>query len=387
MKRLKSEIPEEDNPLIERKPGGKKTWVLTQPKNAYKELEKIIDYTKASGKQTLKRRIALAFENPKIEFLLNTINGLLSVILVLEYIYQTYDIDLFDNLAWGTVSFIIHLYLLLDFLLRLYSSKYPKDFLTSTNGIVDILSNIPFLIVRVALSNPFHAHSYNLTMRFANLLSILRILKLESYQRFVENEVNKQLVNILLTILTLILFAAGLEQLLQYAQVEYSSDPSYNMIELSHRDYHQFIFNIIVTVSTLGFNNPFTTAISKIFLILLVMTSIFIIPAKSSQLISILSSKSVYARIRYKTAEQTHHIVITGTVGDIAAYDFLHEYFHEDHGSQPRHGIILAPTPPDSLMEANVLRNPEFQRNVIYVQGKQLIKLSENFYRQPPSGS
>jgi hypothetical protein len=62
-------------------------------------------------------------------------------------------------------------------------------------------------------------------------------------------------------------------------------------------------------------------------------------------------------------------VVITGTLSDIAAYDFLHEYFHPDHGAQARHGVLLGNMPPDSFMESAVLKNPEFGRNVIYVQG------------------
>ena len=44
---------------------------------------------------------------------------------------------------------------------------------------------------------------------------------------------------------------------------------------------------------------------------------------------------------RYKLVDKTSHILITGTVNSNAALDFFKEYFHEDHGEQPRQIVIL----------------------------------------------
>lgn len=49
----------------------------------------------------------------------------------------------------------------------------------------------------------------------------------------------------------------------------------------------------------------------------------------------------MYARKIYKIVEDTPHIVIIGTVSTIAAADFFQEFFHEDHGNQPRHACLL----------------------------------------------
>ena len=42
----------------------------------------------------------------------------------------------------------------------------------------------------------------------------------------------------------------------------------------------------------------------------------------------LISSESMYVRRRYKVLQHTSHIIITGTISDIAANDFLSEFFH-----------------------------------------------------------
>ncbi len=46
----------------------------------------------------------------------------------------------------------------------------------------------------------------------------------------------------------------------------------------------------------------------------------------------LISSESMYVRRGYKVVQNTSHIIITGSISDIAANDFLNEFFHEDHG-------------------------------------------------------
>lgn len=104
---------------------------------------------------------------------------------------------------------------------------------------------------------------------------------------------NRQLTNIALVILTLILFAAGVLKILQEYQESLDSD--YDVIYV-YDTYEFYIFAVIISVSTLGFNNFYSGAIIKLFLVFLIFISLATIPAKTSQLISIFSSKSVYAR-------------------------------------------------------------------------------------------
>lgn len=99
--------------------------------------------------------------------------------------------------------------------------------------------------------------------------------------------------------------------------------------------------------------------------------ALVVIPTKTSQLIVLLSSKSMYARRSYKIVQDVPHIVITGSVSTISAADFFQEFFHEDHGDQSRHACILLPHRPDPHME-NLIRIPSIASNVFYIQGDPL---------------
>jgi hypothetical protein len=89
----------------------------------------------------------------------------------------------------------------------------------------------------------------------------------------------------------------------------------------------------MTAVSTVGYENVFTKSETRILIIILLFFAILFVPAKSSKLISLLSSKSYYARRSYKSVENVQHIVVTGIVSATAAEDFFTELFHEDHGS------------------------------------------------------
>ena len=135
-----------------------------------------------------------------------------------------------------------------------------------------------------------------------------------------------------------------------------------------YRPFHFYVYFIMITISSVGYQNPFTTATSRLFIIILISISIIFVPSKSSQLVQILSSKSFYASKRYKSSPETPYIVLTGYITDITAINILTELFHDDHDAVLSHAIILSPHQPDSQMEI-VIRNPAFQSNLIYIQG------------------
>ena len=139
--------------------------------------------------------------------------------------------------------------------------------------------------------------------------------------------------------------------------------------KLAYNPFHYYIYFIMITISTEGYQNFLSSTASKIFIIILICISLLFVPSKSSQLVGILSSKSHYTSKRYKSSPETPHIILTGCINDIVATNLLNELFHHDHGSILSHAIILSPNQPDSQMEV-VFRNPEYQSNLIYIQGK-----------------
>ena len=184
MKKSKGFTSDEDNPLL-LSSRGKKHFNFPSSRSPHEEIDRIIDYSKASSNQSLRRRVGIVFENPKMDFTLKTINGLFSLFLIIMYIYSLYNSKVLDPLWWGVVSFLVHLYLLIEYLARLYGAKDRKKYLFSSDSRIDIISNIPFLIFRIATQNPLYDDYDNFLLKLGNLLSILRLLRLESFQRFI----------------------------------------------------------------------------------------------------------------------------------------------------------------------------------------------------------
>ena len=173
--------------------------------------------------------------------------------------------------------------------------------------------------------------------------------------------------NIIIGVLTLVMGASASLKLLEIFYVSNFSG-SGDETELANNPFHFYIYFIMITISSVGYQNYFSSVVSRFFIIILICISIIFVPSKSSQLVRILSSKSFYASKRYKSSPETPHIVITGFITDIAAINILTELFHNDHDTVLSHAIILSPYQPDSQMDV-VIRNPGFQSNLVYIQG------------------
>ena len=139
MKKQKSAYSDEDNLLLF-SARNKKNIPAMGPRS---DVDRIIDYSKASSTQNFKKKLNSFFENQRTDFILKTINGILSLFLVVEYIYSTYQKVDDYNSSSDVVTFLVHVYLLIEYLARLYSAKDFKKYLFSLESRIDIASNIP----------------------------------------------------------------------------------------------------------------------------------------------------------------------------------------------------------------------------------------------------
>lgn len=167
------------------------------------------------------------------------------------------------------------------------------------------------------------------------------------------------------------LIFAGLIQYL-YMISGSMNDQIVNKERTDNYGFYDYIFFVMTIVSTVGYENPFfQNSILRVLIVVIIIIAIAIIPAKSSELISILSNKSVYSRISYKRVDSTEFIVLCGNLGTSTVINFLYEFFHEDHGAYQKHCIILSPNRPDNDME-NLLRDTKYEKVIVYIQGNPL---------------
>jgi hypothetical protein len=127
----------------------------------------------------------------------------------------------------------------------------------------------------------------------------------------------------------------------------------------------------MTTISTIGYYSNVKSLVGKISIIILLGIVITQVPTHSSKLVSLISSKSVYARRRYKSIDKVPHIVLIGSVSYIALKNFLEEYFHSDHGSFIRHCVVMQEQRPDPNAEYEFMRS-DYSQNVILIEGDPL---------------
>ena len=108
-------------------------------------------------------------------------------------------------------------------------------------------------------------------------------------------------------------------------------------------DFTVSIYIIFVTILTVGYGDFMpATMYGRIFINLIIIYVIgYIVPNHSSEIIRLRGLKSQYARDSYRYNSEVPFIVITGTVIYQALFIFCEELFHEDHGTQDRHAVIL----------------------------------------------
>lgn len=267
----------------------------------------------------------------------NTLQAVLALWCIVMYLWSTYEPFEFEdaNHWWASANFFIHLYFMFEYGLTVITSNDYKKYLTSMDSIVDITSTVPFLIVKVSLGNPLTHEFDNTAYIFVEYLDLLRITKIDGIFQHQDNDINRQLSSIVITVLSLVLITSGFVQLVENLDAPGGwEDPLHN--------FHSMFYFIMTTVSTVGYGDiAIVSPLGQYSIIALVILSLYIIPAKSGELVQLLSSKSIYARKSYKKVEDIQHVIITGTITNTAAEDYFTELFNDDHGEVDKHAVVL----------------------------------------------
>jgi hypothetical protein len=296
-------------------------------------------------------RVQMFFANKAVRCLLDAINTIISLFLITFLIMYTY------GKKWGynnrILLFIFYLWLFIDSNLFLLSNGWKKKSITSMRSIIDIVSTVPFIIT--CWISPVDTNAYIITNSFC----CLRILRLSVLFSYIDNELNQKLFYCIAKLLSFILLNSIIITLIQ-------DFTNYKFQQIT--PFFEGLFFVMITISTIGYYSIAETITARVYTTLLIIATFIIIPATSSELISLLSSKFKYARRRYRGSENVPHVLLTGFVSVTAAKDFLYELYHPDHGKEIKHTVILLPQRPSEQME-NLLYMPEYLSTVVYIEG------------------
>jgi hypothetical protein len=137
----------------------------------------------------------------------------------------------------------------------------------------------------------------------------------------------------------------------------------------ANESFHSTFFFVLTTVATIGYFSHINSTVGRILISLLIVASVLQIPAKCSELMQLLASKSIFSRTTYKKLEKVKYILICGNISITSLKDLLQEYFHPDHNENERHALVLMPNQPDADMKSLL---QEYQNKLYYFEGDPL---------------
>ena len=136
---------------------------------------------------------------------------------------------------------------------------------------------------------------------------------------------------------------------------------------------HEMIYYGVVTTSTVGYGDIYPYSVPGQWVVIFIIVSfIMFVNTLFSGLAKIAMLTSEYTRSQYeKTGNNVQHVLLLGEAQPEAVKTFLKECFHSDHGEVETHVVIMRKSPPTEDIN-NILKLPEFDTKVTYLQGTPL---------------
>lgn len=116
---------------------------------------------------------------------------------------------------------IIHIYFLIEYLLKLYTAKNMQSYLLSLENFIDIVTIFPYLVITLSSDDPTFFWNF-----FVRMLDLLRILTLFRVLKHIEDDFSRELGKIIIGALALVIGLSGYLQLIENRAALLSGDLS-----------------------------------------------------------------------------------------------------------------------------------------------------------------
>lgn len=273
------------------------------------------------------------------------VTGFLAWSSSLIYVILTYFDDSYDK-WFSLVDLFLCLLFLSEFLLRLYATQSRYKYIMSLSSFAKILIIFPIMVFYTS-KDLFYPRIFISISRYLRIIRITNVIA--AVFSIGETDVARKLYTIIISSVMLLYISTGVIMTIE----NFDSEQTYN--------YFVYFYFIVVTLSTVGYGDIYpTTDVGQMFITGIIIFIIIMIPKQTNELLRLLAIQSPYSRATYKKDPEIPHIVLTGEVTLQALMNFCEELFHQDHGTQDKHAIILQSKDPASDMEL-YLNDPKLE--------------------------
>ncbi|KAJ3082330.1 hypothetical protein HK102_001778, partial [Quaeritorhiza haematococci] len=292
----------------------------------------------------------------RIWLILQTFFTIVAIVNYVVLTYKTIDLKTFNNiiLVDGVLAFLF----MADYIISFYAAEDRLKFFFSVASLIDLITIVPAL---VALFFSYEIITdQSILIYVLRLLRALRILRTYRLLSFAQTEERRQLILVLLTVLTFLFLAASIINIME-------TIPNIPQEKADLTRWHDSMWYMVVTMSTIGFGDVVpTNSYSRMTVLLLILALIVLIPGLSARISSIYYMHSPYHSAVY--SKRKYHVIISGHVTFRTIVDFCREYFMTDPDG---HIVILTPGAP-SIMIRRLLRHPYYENRLTYLAGTPL---------------
>jgi len=325
--------------------------------------------TNYTCRQKLDRFLSINNRFYKLKLVINII----SLISFIFYIICTYFPKLFKYFNY--IDYFICVIFITEHIMKMILSHHIINYIISLESLLNFITEIPPFFI--FLCKDFR---FDLGFRLINSTRVFRIVRAYRLIEMVQTEktVHLQIINIILTLFTIILTWAGIIQIQEMKAVYDKSLIVFDTIDINNlklfRYYHHYIYFIIVSITTVGYGEIMPlTIFGKMSIVALVVVILVLIPNQTNDLINLSNSQTIYEMNSYTASNDIFHIVLCGNINIESLKSFCNEYFHLDHGTQHRHAVILCNEEPNKEMEI-FIHSKEYNNSLFYLQGNPMLE-------------
>lgn len=359
-----------------------------------------------------KKKLMIFRANSKIGDTWDVVQLVLVVFTGITYAYTRYSLSFTQTSIIFLFELIITQFFMIDFLLNWYLAISMFHFFIDPMTLVDILTMIPvYVTLFTGLSNT--------SINFFRCLRIARLMRMFRTVKAIKNlnPVRRQVVNMVVTLMSMIYLAGSVIQLMEDDIFQLSLNCSYinantgfkpscsaysfttdncdctpnncvavylyhdpegqpSGIRCNVISFYQSIYFVVVTMATVGYGDFYpVTDYGRLVVIIFIIMSLVVIPTRLTELQRLLSMRSPYSMPYVKSHATDKHVVVCGHVNNSQKLErFFQEFFHEDHatvmGNEYHCVILSAREPPEDVR--SLLSNPLYDNKVSFIVGSAL---------------